>query len=179
MWNVFEYFYYRRDFKEWIKAKERHPKSKKKHRVEDMDKTRNLPIIKTKFIESPKTILLDFDGTCTGHKYPGMGNDLGAIPTLKELVANGCRLILFTARGSYDTGLEDAKQWFVDNDIELYGIQTNPTQGSWTNSPKPYGTLIIDDTALGIPLKFDKEISEKPYVDWPRVRVLLREIGYL
>lgn len=29
MWNVFEYFYYRQDFKEWVKAKERHPKSKK------------------------------------------------------------------------------------------------------------------------------------------------------
>ena len=26
MWKVFEYFYYRKDFNEWIKDKERHPK---------------------------------------------------------------------------------------------------------------------------------------------------------
>lgn len=135
--------------------------------------------IKTEYRASDKTVILDFDGTCVGHTYPGIGKDIGAVPTLKELVANGVKLILWTMRGTYDKGLIEAIEWFEQNGIELFGIQTNPTQGSWTNSNKPYGSCIIDDTAIGIPLKYDKSISERPFVDWVMVRLLLREKGYL
>jgi hypothetical protein len=39
--------------------------------------------------------------------------------------------------GSIDkNGLGDAIKWFKDNDIPLYGVQTNPTQKHWTTSPK-------------------------------------------
>ena len=60
--------------------------------------------------------------------------------------------------------LTEAVNWFKDNGIVLYGIQVNPEQHTWTTSPKAYGQLIIDDTSLGIPLRFDAEISNRLYV---------------
>jgi hypothetical protein len=107
-------------------------------------------------------INIDFDGTCVKHEYPNIGSDIGAVPVLKRLVEDGHKLILFTMRsdkeyigkdGSVTTrGLQDAIDWFTKNDIPLYGIQTNPTQHNWTNSPKSYAQLMIDDSALGCPL---------------------------
>ena len=41
-------------------------------------------------------IAIDFDGTVVTHAYPHMGMDAGAVPVLKELVANDCKLILYT-----------------------------------------------------------------------------------
>lgn len=43
-------------------------------------------------------IAIDFDGTVVTHAYPHMGMDAGAVPVLKELVANDCKLILYTMR---------------------------------------------------------------------------------
>ncbi len=138
-------------------------------------------------------IVIDFDGTVVTHAFPQIGEDIGAVPVLKELVSNGHRLILFTMRSNterpenYDpifgppSGplLDDAVQWFADNDIPLFGIQRNPTQDSWTSSPKAYGSLIIDDAALGCPLKFDKTISSRPFVDWTAVKKILIQKGLL
>ena len=56
----------------------------------------------------------------------------------------------------------------------MYGINVNPNQTTWTESPKAYGQLYIDDAALGIPLKFDINISERPFVDWEKVSELLK-----
>jgi hypothetical protein len=69
--------------------------------------------------------------------------------------------------------LTDAINWFKSNDIPLYGIQSNPTQSMWTTSPKSYAELLIDDTALGCPLKYDLSISNRPFVDWIEVEKLL------
>ena len=41
---------------------------------------------------------IDFDGTCVTHEFPRIGKDIGAVPVLKELIANGHDLILFTMR---------------------------------------------------------------------------------
>ena len=60
--------------------------------------------------------------------------------------------------------------WFKENNIPLWGIQKNPTQHTWTSSPKPYGHVIIDDTALGCPLIFNPGLSKRPFVDWEQVR---------
>ena len=67
-------------------------------------------------------INIDFDGTCVTHDYPRIGSDIGSIPVLKKLVANGHKLILFTMRsnkpfimfnGTVDyNGLNDAIDWF-------------------------------------------------------------------
>ena len=66
-----------------------------------------------------------------------------------------------------------AVNWFKTNGIELYGIQTNPSQSLWTDSPKAYCHLYIDDAGLGIPLKVNKKKSKMPYVDWGKVELML------
>jgi len=116
-------------------------------------------------------ICVDFDGTCVSHEFPHVGKDIGAVPVLKELVANGHSLILWTMRSDGPKGnfLEDAINWFKENEIPLWGIQTNPNQSSWTSSPKAYCQLYIDDAALGCPLVSDT----RDYVDWSRVREML------
>ena len=80
-------------------------------------------------------IAVDFDGTCVKHRYPMVGEDVdGAVSVLKELVRKGHKIILYTMRGG-DT-LDDAISWFIDNDIELWGINRNPEQYGWSSSPK-------------------------------------------
>lgn len=112
-------------------------------------------------------IAVDFDGTCVTHDYPAVGKDIGAVPVLQKLARDGHQLILYTMRSGVQ--LEDAVDWFNQNNIPLYGIQTNPTQKSWTDSPKAYANLYIDDAALGAPLILNDEISSRPFVDWTSV----------
>lgn len=119
------------------------------------------------------TIIVDFDGTCVTHAFPFIGKDIGAVPVLKRLVYEGHKLILFTMRS--DKFLTMAVDWFKFNQIPLYGIQTNPTQSEWTSSPKAHGDIIIDDTCLGIPLSYDKNLSERVFVNWKKVEELLIE----
>lgn len=134
------------------------------------------------------TINIDFDGTVVTHDFPNVGKDIGAVPILRKLVNQGHQLILFTMRADrfktndpQDDTIQDvtglflteAIQWFEDNDIPLYGIQTNPTQSNWTTSPKSYAQLMIDDSALGCPLRWDEELSNRPFVDWKQVYQLL------
>lgn len=133
-------------------------------------------------------IAIDFDGTCVSHEFPKVGKDIGATRVLKALVENGHKLILFTMRSDIvnPTGednelhlesgnyLTDAIEWFKKNDIPLYGIQSNPTQHTWTTSPKAYAQMYIDDAALGCPLKYDTEYAERPFVDWIQVENILR-----
>jgi hypothetical protein len=113
------------------------------------------------------TIAVDFDGTCVTHDYPNVGADIGAVPVLKKLVEDKHQLILWTMRSGKE--LKDAVMWFRINDIPLYGIQTNPTQNSWTDSPKAYANLYIDDAALGAPLIYDENISPREFIDWSAV----------
>lgn len=67
--------------------------------------------------------------------------------------------------------LDDAISWFIDNDIELWGINRNPEQYRWPSSPKVFANLYIDDAALGIPLIEPED--DRDYVDWNGVRNLL------
>jgi hypothetical protein len=122
-------------------------------------------------------IAVDFDGTCVTHEYPNVGLDVGASTVLKDLIAAGHKLILWTMRSGDE--LEQAKAWFAQKGILLYGVNTNPTQFRWTKSKKAYANLYIDDAALGIPLKMRPSKCERPYVNWKEVRVLLENLGYL
>ena len=117
-----------------------------------------------------KDIVVDFDGTCVTHEYPKVGRFIGAPKVLKRIIREGGRLILFTMRSGPQ--LEAAVNWFAENDIELYGIQTNPGQKKWTDSPKAYGAIIIDDAALGCPMKQGLP-GERPFVDWDAAELLL------
>ena len=133
-------------------------------------------------------ISLDFDGTCVTHEFPKVGRDIGAVPVLKKLVERGDKLILFTMRCDHPDNFEltgesnihaekgkyltDAINWFKENDIPLWGIQTNPTQKNWTTSPKCYAELYIDDAGIGCPLIYPRD-GGRPYVDWYRVADML------
>lgn len=116
-------------------------------------------------------IAVDFDGTCVTHDYPKVGKDIGAIPVLKELVEKNHSLILWTMRSGKE--LDDAINWFKENNIPLYGVNENPTQYNWTTSPKAYAQLYIDDAALGCPLTFDLNLSQRYFVDWFKVKKYL------
>ena len=118
-------------------------------------------------------IAIDFDGTCVTHDYPRIGKDIHAITVLNKLVSNGHKLILNTMRSGKE--LQDAVNWFKENNIELFGINENPTQKRWTNSPKVYAHMYIDDAALGCPLKMDLNLSDRPFVDWEIVSTLLKD----
>ena len=61
------------------------------------------------------TIAIDFDGTVVTHAYPEIGEDAGAVPVLKELTGNGCRLILFSMR--HGKLLDQAAEWFRRNGL--------------------------------------------------------------
>jgi hypothetical protein len=135
-------------------------------------------------------ICIDFDGTCVTHEYPKVGKDIGAVPVLKKLIEQGHGLILFTMRSYMEGispvtrklengGLQDAIDWFKENEIPLWGINENPSQKVWTSSPKPYAHLYIDDAALGCPIIFNSEVSMKPYADWIKIEELLSEMYFL
>jgi hypothetical protein len=80
--------------------------------------------------------------------------------------------------GNYDEFfLTEAVNWFQKNDIPLYGIQKDPDQISWTDSPKAYANIYIDDAALGCPLIYPENNNERPYADWIAIRKLLIEKG--
>lgn len=140
------------------------------------------------------TIAIDFDGTCVKNEFPYIGEDIGAVPVLKEITDAGHKLILFTVRSdnkhlkpnSSDPRIKnisgdfesDAVKWFEENNIPLYSKQKDPEQHLWTLSPKVFADIIIDDTALGIPLKTDSS-GGKPYVDWGKVRDILKDKGVI
>lgn len=129
-------------------------------------------------------IAVDFDGTCVTHEFPNVGKDIGAVPVLKRLVEKGHHIILNTMRshsngkvGNFDKNdnpierdtLQDAIDWFERNGIPLLGVNENPTQKRWTSSPKIFAHIYIDDAALGVPLKSDPQLSDRPYVNWKEI----------
>lgn len=119
-------------------------------------------------------IAVDFDGTGRYARLPHIGNDIGAVPVLRELIGNGCRVILYTMRSG--RLLDDAVAWFARNDIPLYAVNENPAQREWTDSPKVFADLYIDDSALGCPIKFEDGIK-RPFVNWVKVRQRPRRRG--
>ena len=122
-------------------------------------------------------IAIDFDGTCVTHDYPRIGKEIGATKVLKRLVEAGHKLILNTMRS--DKELHDAVNWFKKNGIELYGVNENPTQKRWTNSPKVYAHMYIDDAAFGCPLINAPELSDRQFVDWDSVGRKLIQMGII
>lgn len=117
---------------------------------------------------------VDFDGTIVTHDFPKIGKPLDlALDTLRELVRLEHKLVLFTMR-SGET-LDEAVEYLHQNNVRLWGINTNPDQSSWTTSPKAYCHLYIDDAALGCPLHFDVTRHKRPFVDWRGVRAMLTE----
>ena len=112
-------------------------------------------------------VAVDFDGTVVDHRYPEVGPTLPmAVESLKQMVGLGVKIILWTMRSGKE--LDDAVNWYKENDIPLFGINENPEQASWTTSPKAYAQLYIDDAAFGAPLMQLAHMA-RPGIDWSRV----------
>jgi hypothetical protein len=114
-------------------------------------------------------ICVDFDGTIVDHRFPEIGPPVpGALEWLKKFQSAGAKLILFTMRsdgGKSGDSLTRAVNYLEENGISLYGVNKNPSQVHWTNSPKAYGHLYIDDAAFGCPLTQPDGFQRK-CVDW-------------
>lgn len=118
--------------------------------------------------ENMAIIGIDFDGTCVTDLFPYVGDNIGAASVLRKL-ADKNLLILYTVRdGKY---LQDAVDWFKYNHINLYSVNYNPEPVS--SSPKSYCDYYIDDRNIGTPL------TDKGYVDWNKMLVLLRQKNLL
>lgn len=123
-------------------------------------------------IKKGTVVAVDFDGTIVTHEYPLIGNSLPqSIETLKKIMESGGKLILLTMRSGIF--LEQAVDYLIANDIELWAINKNPDQHNWTDSPKVYAQIYIDDAALGAPIIHDPSFAERPYMDWEIVNSLL------
>ena len=97
-------------------------------------------------------IAVDFDGTIVEHRYPAIGKELPfAIDTLRQLAAEGHRLILWTVReGQY---LDDAVAFCRDRGLEFYAVNRDyPEEEPERNNRftrKLKADLWIDDRNLG------------------------------
>ena len=97
-------------------------------------------------------IAVDFDGTRVEHRYPAIGKELPfAIETLRKLVKEGHRLILWTVReGKY---LDEAIEFCRSRGLEFYAVNRDyPEEEQERNnhfSRKLKADLWIDDRNLG------------------------------
>ncbi len=121
-------------------------------------------------------ICVDFDGTIAEHEFPDIGAPVpGAFEWMKKWQDAGAKLVLWTMRsdgrtadGSKENGpvLTDAVEFCRRNGVEFWGVNRNPQQGGWTQSPKAYANLYVDDAAFGCPLQESRKSSNRPMVDW-------------
>ena len=97
-------------------------------------------------------IAVDFDGTIVEHRYPSIGKELPfAIDTLRQLAAEGHRLILWTVReGQY---LDEAVEFCRSRGLEFYAVNRDyPEEEPERNNRftrKLKADLWIDDRNLG------------------------------
>ena len=122
---------------------------------------------------------MDFDLTIVHHAYPKVGERVPyALKYLRLFNALNAKLILYTVRDKVP--LKEAVQFLTNQGIELYGVNDNPQQKTWSSSRKIYCDLYIDDAAFGCPL-IKIEGHERPVADWriigPNVLTRLEELN--
>lgn len=128
-------------------------------------------------------IAIDFDGTLCEHRFPEIGmENPGAFRWLKEFQAAGARLILYTMRSDKRSEgvsaeghpatrdyLTEAIDWCRERGVEFWAHNCNPEQKSWTDSPKVYAHIYIDDAAHGCPMREMPRAGSRDAVDWEKV----------
>ncbi len=108
-------------------------------------------------------VAVDFDGTLVEHQYPQIGPDVpGAFEWLHKLKDAGALLMLWTMRDG--ASLAEAIEHCAARGIGFWGVNRNAGQASWSQSPKQYAHLYVDDSALGCPLVLRDRA--RAYVDW-------------
>jgi hypothetical protein len=123
-------------------------------------------------------VAVDFDGTIVEHCWPEIGRFVpGALDWLQRWQTAGARLLLWTMRGSIPVKdhsgekidpLEEAVRRLLTEGIRLWGVNRNVDQYGWTDSPKQYAHVYVDDAAYGCPLIYPGG-GVRPFVDWSRV----------
>ncbi|NPD80852.1 hypothetical protein HPS57_02520 [Prevotella sp. PINT] len=98
------------------------------------------------------TIAIDFDGTIVTHEYPNIGEEQPfAIETLKMLIADKHRLILWTVREG--ELLDEAIQWCRERGVEFWAVNRDyPEEEREKNdiySRKLKVDMFIDDRNVG------------------------------
>lgn len=96
-------------------------------------------------------IAVDFDGTIVEHKYPSIGREIPfATQTLKQLIQDGHRLILWTIR--HGKSLDEAVAWCKERGVEFYAINRDfeeQEEAQGERSPKVKCDMYIDDRNVG------------------------------
>lgn len=97
------------------------------------------------------TIAVDFDGTIVEHRYPNIGPEIPfAIDTLKMLIAERHRLVLWTVREG--ELLDEAVEYCRQRGVEFYAVnkdypEEKPSDSNYSRKLKV--ELFIDDRNLG------------------------------
>ena len=97
-------------------------------------------------------IAVDFDGTIVHNRYPASGGEMPfATQTLKMLIMEGHRLILWTVRNGHL--LDEAVEWCRKRGVEFYAVNRNhPYEEHDPNgrhSVKLKADMFIDDRNVG------------------------------
>ena len=97
-------------------------------------------------------IAVDFDGTIVENRYPEIGAERPfAIETLKMLIADRHRLVLWTCREG--ELLEAALQWCHERGVEFYASNRDYPEETTENNPhftrKLKADIFIDDRNVG------------------------------
>ena len=98
------------------------------------------------------TIAVDFDGTIVTHEYPKIGKERTfATDTLKHLIQDGHKLILWTVREG--DLLDEAVNWCKERGVVFYAINRDYPEEEQENnnhfSRKLKVDLWIDDRNIG------------------------------
>lgn len=99
-------------------------------------------------------IAVDFDGTIVEHKYPAIGKEIPfATATLKQLLADGHKLILWSVREG--DLLQEAVDWCSERGVRFYRVNNdlddlakNPDRNQ-NYSRKIKAHVFIDDRNIG------------------------------
>ncbi len=114
---------------------------------------------------------IDFNGVLCTHKWPLIGDDIGAFPWLhqaKKIMP--IRWVLHT--GIDGEALANAIAWCNERELNFWGININHKQSAWTTTPKLYAHLFIDDLGLGAPIIHYSD-GRRPHIDWAKAGPML------
>lgn len=107
-------------------------------------------------------IAVDFDGTIVEHKYPDIGNVIpGSFEVLRELQAQGHKLILWTVRDGID--LQNAVNFCLENGVIFWAINESYPNEEFNKyiSRKIDVDIFIDDKNIG------------GFLGWQKIREIL------
>lgn len=97
------------------------------------------------------TIAVDFDGTIVTHRYPKIGEEIpDAVETIKQLIRDGHRLILWSVREG--ELLQEAIEWCSERGITFFATnkdypEERPDDRDFSRKLK--ADIFIDDRNIG------------------------------